>query len=191
MSDPSHALTSLRHRLGAGRRVRLDAFVGTGAPSPAPAVKGGCGALIKPRAAAGKLTNRRSPQALWRSLILGCLVSLIPLGITTATASAATPETPEKVQATGITATTALVSGVLNPKATGEAGVWFFVYGVTPPCGGELLAPGPPLFADAVGKKEEVVMEPLTGLQPHTQYEACLIERNKEQTEEATSAPVA
>jgi DNA-binding beta-propeller fold protein YncE len=32
---------------------------------------------------AGKLTDHRSPRALLRSLILGCLVSLVPLGIAT------------------------------------------------------------------------------------------------------------
>ena len=35
MTKASNRLTSLLHRLGAGRRARFDAFVGTGAPAPA------------------------------------------------------------------------------------------------------------------------------------------------------------
>src|ERR1700683_2687888 len=47
---------------------------------------------LQPRTAAGKLSNRRSPHALLRSLILACLVSLVPLGI------AATPAQAEITQ---------------------------------------------------------------------------------------------
>src|SRR5271156_1942899 len=55
---------------------------------------------VQPQTAAGKLTTRRSPQALWRSCIPtclvslpACLVSLVPLGITTTPALATTATT--------------------------------------------------------------------------------------------------
>jgi hypothetical protein len=43
-------------------------------------------------------------------------------------AFAGAPETPETGEATGVTATTATLNGVLNPKAAGEAGNYEFVY---------------------------------------------------------------
>jgi hypothetical protein len=114
------------------------------------------------------------------------------LGFGVSAAFGGVPETPEKVEVMGVTATTVLVSGVLNPKAVGEEGVWFFLYGVAAPseCGSEELAPVP--FGEAAGKKKEVVMEVLAGLQPDAKYTVCLIERNKaNEMESAESVPVA
>ncbi len=94
MIKASNRLTSLRHRLGAGRRVRLDASKGTAAPK----INQGTGAStvtlavnrVQQKSAAGKLTTRVKPHAPSRGLIPICLVSLVALGIIVSSASAET-----------------------------------------------------------------------------------------------------
>jgi hypothetical protein len=83
MTKASNKLASLLHRRGAGRRVRFDAFAGTGAPSPTPAVN-----RVQPRTAAGKLTNLRVTTKLCGVAIT--LIASLSLAFTAA-ALAATP----------------------------------------------------------------------------------------------------
>jgi hypothetical protein len=116
---------------------------------------------------------------------------LLSLAVTTAffalTASAfalAPAEPPETGKVEAITATTATVHGVLAPKATesGEAGSYFFLYGVSAPgaCGEEALVPEG--LGIATGLKEQPVEETLTNLHPHSKYTVCLVERNPEES---------
>jgi len=109
----------------------------------------------------------------------------------------AATEIPVEVKATSVTASTATVSGVLNPKATiafFEPGSYFFLYGVSKPatCGEEKLVsegPGATTVEEvgaATGLKETKEVH-LTGLQPHAKYSVCLDERDPE---EIKSVPV-
>jgi hypothetical protein len=104
-------------------------------------------------------------------------------------------ETPENEVVTAVTATTAHVSGVLNPNASSgvEGGFYGFLYGVSEPaaCGEERLVPEP--FEEAgiaagLPKEEESIE--LTGLQPHAKYTVCLLELNTARTELVMGAPV-
>jgi hypothetical protein len=117
-------------------------------------------------------------------------------------AFATTPlETPEKVEVTAVSTTTATVSGVLAPKAAGagEAGSYFFLYGVAAPgeCGAErLVSEGPGGVAVeelgiAAGLPKEKKEVHLTGLHPAAKYTVCLFERNSSESEQVESVPVA
>jgi hypothetical protein len=90
------------------------------------------------------------------------------------------PETPETKSATEVTATTATLNGVLNPKNKGEAGSYEFRYLISATeCegGGEKGAPEP--RGAAAGNLAEAVSVKVTGLLPATQYTACLLARNQ------------
>src|ERR1700722_6425552 len=92
---------------------------------------------------------------------------------------AATPEAPETKPATAETATTAIVHGVLDPKAASSELVveYIFFYassGVA--CTEGFVAPESPGMA--TGKEGETVGQDLTGLQPNAQYAVCLAARN-------------
>jgi hypothetical protein len=96
-----------------------------------------------------------------------------------ASALAAAPETPETVKpATGITATSATLHGVLNPGAAGEVGSYQFSYeqsgSVCTP--GGTLDPSAPAFAKGI--KGEAVSVTVTGLEPDKEYAFCVIAYN-------------
>ncbi len=130
-----------------------------------------------------------------RRLVSVSLVSLCALvgGLVfgSALALASAPETPEKEKASAITATTATLEGVLNPKATGavEGGEYEFEYRVSESeCEGENDAPEPGTGI-AAGLPAEPKSVNLTGLQPHQKYTFCLVERNAA-SEVAKGVPV-
>ncbi len=106
------------------------------------------------------------------------------------------PETPQELKAEPVTATEATLHGVLNPKEAGDAGYYEFLYrpsaGIPPACHGtgETKSPEEPATeATATGAKGEPAETKLTGLDPNTQYTACL-RIHSEFGEEATSSPV-
>jgi hypothetical protein len=85
------------------------------------------------------------------------------------------PEPPEALKPEPLTAYTATLRGVLNPKAEGDPGTYEFRYRASATeCegAGEKGAPEPQ--GAAVGKKEEAVSVAVTGLLPNTQYAVCL-----------------
>jgi hypothetical protein len=106
---------------------------------------------------------------------LGLLVWLGLLGVLAVPVLAAAPEAPETKPVTGLSASTAVLHGVLNPHAVGKAG-WFFGYGTGLGCVG----------ASSTGLEPEVEGEGLveqfevTGLEPDKSYVACLIASNGE-----------
>jgi hypothetical protein len=134
------------------------------------------------------------PARVERALFSLPALVLASLAFTAAPALAAL-ETPEKEAVSAVTATTAHVSGVLNPKATGgvEGGFYGFFYGLSEPavCGEEKLVPEPFGSAGiAAGMPEEAKEETLTGLQPHAKYTFCLLELNEKGTEQLEGTPV-
>jgi hypothetical protein len=95
------------------------------------------------------------------------------------------PETPTGLKVEAITATTAKLTGILNPKAAGNAGSYEFLYKASAKeCeGGE--APG----GNASGGKEEAVEAEPT-LLPNTTYTVCLRAHNEAGEESTLTAPV-
>jgi hypothetical protein len=94
------------------------------------------------------------------------------------------PETPEKAKATAVTATTADLHGVLNPKAPGDPGSYEFLYNASATeCQGGKASGGA-----ATGATPEPVAIEVTGLLPGTQYTFCLRARN-EAGEESVGPP--
>jgi hypothetical protein len=88
------------------------------------------------------------------------------------------PETPEGLSASPVAATTATLSGVLNPKAKGDAGSYEFLYEQGKAgCEGESKAPEP--AGAATGDQHEEVSVVLSGLVPNTEYATCLLARNE------------
>ena len=97
------------------------------------------------------------------------------------------PEVPGIEPVSGVGASTATFSGVLNPHAAGSAGSYEFLYKKLASgagCAGEAAAGGV-----ALGATPEAVKAAVSGLEPDTAYTFCLLARN-EAGEEATSAPV-
>jgi hypothetical protein len=95
------------------------------------------------------------------------------------------PLTSEPV-ATALTSRTATLNGVLNPNNPGEPLEYQFEYNAGPTCTGGSKAPEP---AEARGGAQgEAVSTPIAGLQPNTQYTACLLA--KIGSESAGGAPV-
>jgi len=91
-------------------------------------------------------------------------------------AQAAAPEVPQTNPATGVLYTTATVSGVLNPAATGAPGEYSFTYGTGGSCTEQASE-----WTLALGIKEEPAGPvELSGLTPGTQYTFCLVERDEE-----------
>jgi hypothetical protein len=91
--------------------------------------------------------------------------------------TAITPETPVTGEATGVTATSAVLGGTLNPGAVGDPGSWEVRYNTGEgECSGGRVAPEP--AGTATGAKEEAVSTPVTGLAPATTYTFCLLARN-------------
>ncbi len=165
MSNPSHIIASLLHRLGVGRRVRLGAYQGSGAPK----------------------ISRLGLVLLTLTATLGTLALMTAPALA---AAPETPETPETGEASAVTVTTAtLEGGVLNPNAPGAAGEYQFLYRASgSQCEGESAAPEPAGIAPGI-EKEVVPPVKLTGLKPGTQYTFCLLERNAA-GETAVGSPV-
>ena len=96
------------------------------------------------------------------------------------------PETPEKLEAKPIAATTATLSGVLNPKAEGNPGTYEFLYSQSATeCEGGTITPA----EHATGAKLEAAAAKVTSLLPHTAYTFCLRAHNEASEESALSSP--
>jgi hypothetical protein len=130
-----------------------------------------------------------------RRLTMSALATTLGALAFTAAPALAALEAPEKEAVSAVTARTAHVSGVLNPKASSgvEGGFYGFFYGLSEPaaCGEEKLVPEPFGSAGiAAGMPGEVKEETLTGLQPHAKYTFCLLELNEKGTEQLEGTPV-
>jgi hypothetical protein len=89
------------------------------------------------------------------------------------------PERPETKPATGITATTATLHGVLNPEHPGDPGTYLFRYRASASeCEGEHEQSAPEPEGVAHGQQSEAVEVALTKLLPATTYTFCLWARN-------------
>ena len=118
-----------------------------------------------------------------RKLILSMLAAVVgALLFASAPALAAAPETPETGKATGVTATSALLGGVLNPHAAGEAGTYYFAYAPRGAACNEYTASAE---VPTPGFEKELVEPPVevTGLEPSTLYTYCLTDRSLESEE--------
>jgi hypothetical protein len=97
--------------------------------------------------------------------------------------AAGPPETPVTEAASGLTATSAVLHGTLNPKAKALAG-WYFAYSTEPVCTGALTTPVEP--------EVEVQAQPelfeVGALQPHKSYSFCLVATNSTGVATAGSA---
>jgi phosphodiesterase/alkaline phosphatase D-like protein len=105
---------------------------------------------------------------------LGALV--VPAGLLCFSASAlAAPEAPVTREAKLITGTTAVLHGVLNPRAKApEAVEYSFAYAASgSECAGGLVAPVLPVLAP--GDPGEAVSVTLTGLEGSTEYAFCVV----------------
>jgi WD40-like Beta Propeller Repeat len=118
-----------------------------------------------------------------RRLMLPVLVCVCTgvgaLGLTVSSALAAPPELPETKSATAVTATTASVHGMLDPKAAStelivEYGFFYAAHGAV--CTEGSFAPESPGMAP--GNEGEKVELGLTRLQPNAQYKLCVAVRN-------------
>jgi hypothetical protein len=105
---------------------------------------------------------------------------------------AAGPEKPElTVEDTTVAVATpsreALLHGVLNPKAAGEAGTYQFLYKAskTGVCTGGGVAPASPGMS--FGFEGEGYYETIAGLAPGTEYAVCLRVENNAKTESAST----
>jgi hypothetical protein len=127
-----------------------------------------------------------------RSIITGAATLGVLFGallLCSALALAAAPEAPEVTVESPVPATTAIVHGVLNPHAAGEAGTYEFLYKAskTGECKGGSHAPATP-GASGGGEHEEVG-EVLSSLSPNTEYAVCVRVENGAH-EEAVSPAV-
>jgi hypothetical protein len=104
-------------------------------------------------------------------------------------AVAAPPETPELTVEVPVKAHEAMVVGVLNPAAAGEAGTYEFFYKAskTGVCQGGGHAPASPGISFG-GEHEVLPTETLGGLTPGTEYAVCL--RAEDTGGKTLSAPV-
>jgi WD40-like Beta Propeller Repeat len=95
------------------------------------------------------------------------------------------PEAPTGPKAEAITATTATLTGVLNPKTAGNPGSYEFLYKASAKeCEGGETAGG-----NAAGGKEEAV-EAKPALLPNTTYTVCLRAHDEAGEESALTAPI-
>jgi hypothetical protein len=88
------------------------------------------------------------------------------------------PEAPQTISpADSITATTATLEGILNPKKAGNPGSYEFIYRVSATeCEGERSSPEPAGVMS--GALKQAVSVPVTVLQPNAMYTFCLLARN-------------
>ncbi len=95
------------------------------------------------------------------------------------------PEAPANVELVEGKGTSLKVSGVLNPKAPGDAGSFEFLYKRSAAeCEGEGAVGG-----SSTGVEGELVQGEATGLLPHTTYAFCLRARNEAGEESPLSTP--
>jgi hypothetical protein len=98
-----------------------------------------------------------------------CLLAL------SAAPALAAPEAPQTTGSKSVTATTAVLEGVLNPGATAKAG-WYFAYSPEILC----MAGG---FTSSLENEALVQAEPVSSLvselQPNKEYTFCLVARNE------------
>jgi hypothetical protein len=111
-----------------------------------------------------------------RRLGLAAVVSvcvLVGVLVGSVSVSAFAPKEPRTTTASGVTDTTAVLEGVLNP-GTAETDGWFFAYSTGSGCTGAATTP---IEAEAE-VQEEPVSATVSGLLPNTQYTFCLVARN-------------
>ncbi len=113
--------------------------------------------------------NARRLALTVSALVVGVLV------FACAPALAAAPEAPETGKASGVTATSANLEGILNPGGTAKAG-WYFFYGTEISC---LIGPAaspqePEVQGQALAESVEV-----TGLEPSATYRFCMVATNQ------------
>jgi hypothetical protein len=95
-----------------------------------------------------------------------------PVSFTTPTV----PEVPvTSTPAKSITTTTAILEGALNPTATAETG-WYFLYSTEPTCSAN-ASETTPVAPAPVPAKTKVQIE-VKELQPHKNYEFCIVATN-------------
>jgi hypothetical protein len=125
------------------------------------------------------------PVGIRRSLSAGVvslcvLVGGLVFGSVPALA-AETPEAPAAVVVEGLTETTAVFHGELNPGASRyevEPDAYEFLYRKSSSeCKGESRAPEPPAMSLGHGH-ESLPPQEVSGLEPHTVYTVCLLARN-------------
>jgi hypothetical protein len=155
-------------------------------PSPKTGLFATLRGLLRVGGSGAPKISRRSSLALALPLALAAAMVFA-----SAPALAAPPETPE-LTVQSPTASEATLLGILNPKGPGEPGSSYrFLYNkhnfVTTECqGGRQTAPGLSMGHE----HEELPAEPITGLQPNTEYTACLRAENAAKTERTDSLPV-
>jgi hypothetical protein len=138
--------------------------------------------------AAGKLTNRRSPRPLLRSLTLTPLLVLVALAVSAAPALAAAPEAPVTEAVSVFTGTTATLKGRLNQISTANVR-YHFAYSPGPACTESgLTAPVESPLPEAGG--HDAVSVPVTGFAGSAEYTVCLIAVNLEETESTEGSSV-
>jgi hypothetical protein len=155
---------------------------GSGAPSGTSAVS-----RVSQQAVAGKtLTNPRSSRRLLRSMTLApLLVFVSALAFTAAPALADTAPAVTIKAASGLTATTANVSGTINPNGGPSETTWGFQYSKEPvtegwtPAGG-ITVSGSYLenSAEATSVTPLNVAGTIEGLQPNVAYKVRLVATN-------------
>ncbi len=113
-----------------------------------------------------------------------CLVAHNEAGTESATSLPVTfqtvlpPEAPETTSPASVTATSAVLEGVLNPVRAGEEGTYEFLYRVSSTeCEGERASPTEPPGVMS-GAAEQAVSVSVGGLQPNAHYMFCLLARN-------------
>ncbi len=147
-----------------------------------------CVTRRRPTEDTGKRRARRDygARAFASSATVG--LALLFIALAAPSAQAAPPEEPKTEPAVAITATTAVLTGTLNPAAPGEPESTFqFLYkpsstATKAECeSGASKAPEPPALAG--GGQAEPVGVQLEGLTPNTHYIACLLATNLAATE--------
>jgi hypothetical protein len=144
MTTPSDTVRSLLRRLGVAGPARLDVSRGTRAPS----------------------ANTTSASKISLLVSLTATAAFFAL---TGTALAA-PEAPLTEPAQSVTATTAVLHGVLNPATKAKAG-WYFEYSTELTCENGLKTPRHPEEEVQARSEADVVQ----GLEPGRTYTYCLV----------------
>ncbi|HEY2140701.1 MAG TPA: hypothetical protein VGG98_01425 [Solirubrobacteraceae bacterium] len=91
--------------------------------------------------------------------------------------AAGVPEEPETTKASAITANSAVLEGVLNPKNSATAG-WYFAYTTEIVCAMGARAPESPATEETVKDKIEKIE--VKELQPNREYTFCIVATNAE-----------
>lgn len=111
-------------------------------------------------------------------LVLGSLFSGSPA------LAAGAPEAPVSEPASGVTATTAVLHGTLNPHAKALTG-WYFAYSLEAECALNGYASEPQPETEVMAQSEQTE---ITGLEPNKQYSFCLVAENAAQETTAGSS---